>query len=332
MKILKLGLLLSIILLINSCQEVPFSFEGYNWTTLECNGEPAARHEASFVEADGMFYLLGGRRIQEVSIFNPETNTWTSGKKPPIELHHFQGCYSDGKIYVVGAQTDEYPHEAPTENAYTYTPETDTWEKAFAMPANRLRGSTTASIYENKLYIAGGIIDGHWDGHVKWFDCYDFKTEQWESMPDIPHFRDHASSVVIDNKLYLVGGRKTSRVTNEVLELTEKNVDVFDFKTNEWITLDQPIITQRAGGTAISVNGLIVFTGGESATQMEAHSQVECYDPTTGIWTSLPSMNTGRHGTQLIWHNDNMYIASGCSERGGSTEQTTLEYFSKLPL
>ncbi|MFC1760547.1 hypothetical protein ACFL6U_00525 [Planctomycetota bacterium] len=82
-----------------------------------------------------------------------------------------------------------------------------------------MRGSTTASVYQDKLYIAGGIILGHWNGHVKYFDAYDFKKKTWEKLPDIPRFRDHAFSTVCDDKLYLIGGRKTYREIGKVLEL-----------------------------------------------------------------------------------------------------------------
>ena len=46
------------------------------WETLETRGKPAARHEAAFVEFNGEFYLMGGRRIQPVCVFNPENNSW----------------------------------------------------------------------------------------------------------------------------------------------------------------------------------------------------------------------------------------------------------------
>lgn len=304
------------------------SFENYKWQTLSCTGEPEARHEAAFVEASGKFYLLGGRRIQEVSIFNPKTNTWTSGAKPPIELHHFQGVSYKGKIYIVGAHTGKYPHETPVPNVYIYNPKNDAWSVSFNMPEDRLRASTTASVYKNKLYIAGGIIDGHWDGHVTWFDCYDFKTGKWQRMPDIPRYRDHATSVVCNDKLYLIGGRVTSGKIKKVFDLTVGEVDIFDFKTGTWSTMESKVPTERAGCTAITIKNSIVFAGGESVNQKEAHSEVERLDTNTGTWSTLPNLPVGRHGTQLIWHKKQLYMASGCGKRGGNPELNTIISFS----
>ncbi len=305
------------------------NFQGYHWETLSCKGEPVARHEAAFIEAGGKFYLMGGRRIQEVSIFNPETNTWTSGAKPPVELHHFEGFCYKGDIYAVGVQTGGYPHEKSLAETYIYKPVTDTWIQGFNLPSDRIRASACTNVYKDKLYMACGIIDGHWDGHVKWFDCYDFKTGKWEKLPDAPRYRDHACSVVCNDKMYLLGGRVTSGSIGKVFELTVPEVDVFDFKTGKWSTLDQPVPTQRAGCTAICIDDKIIFTGGESTDQSLAHSEVECLDTKTGKWTPLPYLNTGRHGTQLIWYERKLYIASGCGEMGGKPELTSIECFSK---
>lgn len=318
-----------IILFIPSLRATSQQFANFQWKTLKCQGEPVARHEAAFIEAGGKFFLMGGRRIQEVSIFNPKSNTWTSGAKPPVELHHFEGFSYKGDIYAVGVQTGPYPHEKSLAETYIYKPTTNTWVKGFNLPSDRIRASTSANVYKDKLYMACGIIDGHWDGHVKWFDCYDFKTDKWEKLPDAPRFRDHACSVVCNDKLYLLGGRVTSGSINKVFDLTVPEVDVYDFKTGKWSTLAQPVPTQRAGCTAICIKDQIIFTGGESLKQKTAHNQVECLHTKTGKWTTLPSLNTGRHGTQLIWYKKKLYIASGCGEMGGKPELKTIECFGK---
>ena len=304
------------------------NFNAYNWHVLITNGEPIARHEASFVEAGGNFYLLGGRRIQEVSIFNPETNTWTSGAKPPIELHHFQGLSYKGDVYVAGALTGVYPREKPVEQMYIYKPVTDSWVKGSAFPFDRLRGSVGEVVYKDKLYIVCGIVDGHWDGHVTWFDSYDFKTAKWEKLPDAPRPRDHFNAVVCNDKLYLLGGRVTSGSIGKGFELTVGEVDVFDFKTGKWNTLVNPLPTQRAGCASISIDNQIVIAGGESTKQKMAHNEVECLDTKTGKWSNLPSLITGRHGSQLIWYKKKLFIASGCGAMGGQPELKSIECFS----
>ena len=61
-----------------------------------------SRHEHGYAKLGNLFYLLGGRRIQPVDIFNPTQGLWTKGAPPPVEIHHFQAVPFEGKIYLVG--------------------------------------------------------------------------------------------------------------------------------------------------------------------------------------------------------------------------------------
>jgi N-acetylneuraminic acid mutarotase len=72
------------------------------WQLVDTQNEPTARHENAFVQADGKFYLIGGRGERPVDIYDPATNTWSEGQTPPLEMHHFQAVSHEGKDYVMG--------------------------------------------------------------------------------------------------------------------------------------------------------------------------------------------------------------------------------------
>jgi len=58
-----------------SCKkEIP---DNWQWETITTKGQPTARHEAGFVAYKSKLYLMGGRRINPTSEFDPATNTWT---------------------------------------------------------------------------------------------------------------------------------------------------------------------------------------------------------------------------------------------------------------
>src|SRR4051812_5781131 len=181
-------------------------FDGYSWKTINATGSYSPREETDFVNVKGLFYLIGGRRIQEIAVYDPTKSSWSAASKPPIELHHFQAVVYKDEIYLVGAMTANYPHEVPVENIYIYTPATDKWRVGGTIPADRRRGSSGVAIYKNKFYITSGIIDGHWTGNVPWFDEYDPKTDKWTKLLDAPTARDHARAAIIGNKLYCIGG------------------------------------------------------------------------------------------------------------------------------
>lgn len=303
-------------------------FKG-SWTTIETENKPIARHENGFVEVNGKFYLIGGRGVKPISIYDVKTNSWSSGKKTPIEIHHFQAVSYKSKIYIFGALSGKYPHETPLPNILIYDTKNDTWEEGAEVPENRRRGSAGVVVKKNKAYIVSGIIDGHYSGHVPWVDVYDFKTKTWEVLADAPRARDHFQAVIKDGKIYAAGGRNSSFATKQVFHLTIPEIDVYDIDTNTWTTLpkDKNIPTKRAGTSTVVLGDYIIVIGGESVAHKVAHNNVEAYHIKTNTWSSFKNMNRGRHGTQAILYKNKVYTVAGCGNRGGKPELDTIEVF-----
>lgn len=305
--------------------------EERSWEMLACHGSPSARHENSFVEVNDKFYLLGGRGIKPVDIFDPASNTWTSGAEPPIEVHHFQAVAYGGKIYIIGAMTGKYPRENPLERILIYDPENDSWEMGDTIPEERRRGSAGVVINGDKAIILSGIIDGHWDGHVPWADQYDFTTGEWTVLADAPRPRDHFHAAISEGKIYCAGGRNSSKKTEQTFELTIPEVDVYDIAENSWSFLPeaQHLPTERAGTSSAFLGKQLIIIGRESANQETAHSEVEAYHTETKTWKRLDALVRGRHGSQAIVYDDAIYIAAGSGNRGGSPELNSIERYGK---
>lgn len=301
----------------------------YSWKTLETNGEATARHENTFVECEGKFYLLGGRGIKPVDIYDPQTNTWSQGAKPPLEIHHFQATSYHGKILAAGAMTGQYPDETPLPNMYVYEPAYDMWTIGPEIPEARRRGSAGVVIDEDELYMICGITDGHNGGHVNWMDKYDFLTRAWTIMPDAPRARDHFHAVIAKNEIYAFAGRNTSKNTDQVFDLTIPQVDVYNIFTGKWRTMERKIHIPRAGASVAFLNNQIYIIGGESMFQNEAHNEIEIWSLKIERWMPINYLNRGRHGTQAIVYKNNIYIAAGCGNRGGNPELNSMEVFSR---
>lgn len=298
-----------------------------SWQEVDMQNEPTARHENAFVEADGKFYLIGGRGERPVDIYDPETKTWSQGQSPPLEMHHFQAVAHDGKVYVMGALTGGYPDEQPIPNIYMYDPASDSWTKGPEIPEERRRGAAGAFVHDGKFYLVNGIQNGHTNGYVSWLDMYDPGSGEWTQLADAPHQRDHVQAAVVNNKIVVAGGRTTSAETGQSLELTRPEVDVYDMESGTWTTLEQEIPTQRAGTTSVVLDGKLIVIGGESGAMEAAHHQAEALDLASGEWSSLPSLKQGRHGTQAIVYDGKIYIAAGSGNRGGGPELTSMEVY-----
>jgi N-acetylneuraminic acid mutarotase len=300
------------------------------------------RHENAFAKVGDKLYLLGGRGIKSIGIYDTQTDSWSQGAAPPIELHHFQAVNWNNLIYVIGAFTGSYTDnsggfvgEKPVGFIYTYNPATNTWQKGSAIP--RPRGSAGAVVYNNKIYIVSGQTQGHTGGWVSWFDEYDPVTDTWQVLPDAPRSRDHFHAVVKNNRLFVAGGRRTNRNPN-VFANTVPEVDVYDFAQNKWLTDSNlppeeflsipPIPTQRAGASNVVLGNDLLVIGGESTAQTNAHSEVEALDLENLSWKPYASLKRGRHGTQAILHEGKVFIAAGSGSRGSSPELTSMEMLS----
>lgn len=247
-----------------------------------------------------------------------------------MEIHHFQAVVYGNAIYLAGAMTGGYPKEKPLENIWIYYPETDQWVKGVEIPEARRRGGAGAVVYNDKIYLAGGIKFGHTSGTTNYFDSYDLKTGQWEMHTDAPHIRDHFPAIVSDDKLYCIGGRNTSVHHPDnftaFFSATIPEIDYYDFKEAKWYTLKEPLPVPTAAGGIVKKDNCLIYMGGEGV-QSQAYNETQCLDLSTGKWSQLAPMHTGRHGSGAILYNNIIYVAAGSPNKGGGN-LPTIDKFS----
>jgi len=218
------------------------------------------------------------------------------------------------------------------EKVVIYYPEEDRFEMTHEIPAQRRRGGAGVAIYNDKIYMVGGITNGHMDGFENWLDEYNPQTGEWRVLPDAPHERDHLAAVIADDRLYSFAGRTSHHAIGKGFETTVKAGDIFDFETERWLPSQSSfdIPTERAGSMAFGWGNEVIIGGGESGSQEAAHSEVEAFNIHTHTWRDWPSLQRGRHGSAFAVIGDYVYAASGSGNRGGGPELTSLERL-KLP-
>lgn len=318
--------ILTLVIATFACDDpVHAQLEG-SWESVETQGEATPRHENAFVDVDGSFYLIGGRGERPVDVYDPETNTWTTGAAAPMEIHHFQAVEYDGKVYVVGAWTGGFPAEEGIDHVLIYDPAADQWTTGPEIPEDRRRGAAGAVVYNDQIYVVAGNRGGHGPHAtaVGWLDRFDPQEGTWEELPSAPRGRDHFQATVVDGKLYAAAGR-TSDVEG-FIDSTIAEVDVYDFASETWTTLSgSPIPTERAGTAAVAVGDYVVVTGGEGFGQ--TWGQTEALNTTSGTWQLIGTNVQSRHGTQMIHYDGKLWIAGGSGGQGGGPELVALEVF-----
>lgn len=299
-----------------------------SFETITIDAEATPRHECGFVACSDHLYLIGGRGIKPVERYDPDSRGWQQLNKTPLEIHHFQPVSYNQKIYIAGAFTGKYPHEEPVGELLVYDPSRDRWSKGPDMPKGRERGAAACVVVGDKLFLVGGILDGHSSGTVAWADVYDFSTGQWQALPDAPHERDHVVAASDGDYLYVLGGRESDYHEPgnfaAFFKTTQRAVDRLNLETQEWETLPDSLPVPTAGGAVAYADGKIYYTAGESG-QKRAHDQVQVYDIAKSSWSIGGKLQRGRHGTGLALLDQVLYIAAGSGNQGGGPELGSIE-------
>lgn len=278
-----------------------------SWTRLAGSGVP--RQEVSYVGLGGRFYLAGGGTAHQV--YDPRSGAWSDLAPLPEKLDHIQGAVVEGRIYYVGGLR-RWPDDE-VGSVWAYDPAADRFSRAVPMPRPRGAGGVVA--HKGQIYYAGGLHRGR---AVPWLDVFDPATGRWRQLPDMPRARDHIQAVVVDERLYVIGGRDRD-IGSEIAA-----TDAFDLLTGRWITGLAPLPTPRGGYAAAVVGGEILVIGGEVPGR--ALPTVEAYDPSRDSWRTLPSLPTARHGIQAAVCGDTVLVAAGGVRVGGGPSDVQEAY------
>ena len=141
---------------------------------------------------------------------------------------------------------------------------------------------------------------------------YNPSLDQWTEKASMPTAREHLTSSVVYDKLYVIGGRINGMASN-----VDAN-EVYDPVNDKWTTLE-PMPSKRGGlsSAAIAVNGSIYVLGGEQPTG--TFNNNEKFDVISGTWTSDISMPTARHGLVAVAIDNVIYVIGGGPQPGGSS-------------
>lgn len=121
----------------------------------------------------------------------------------------------------------------------------------------------------------------------------------WTRLTDLPEARSHQQGVVLNGRIYIMGGFGISAVQE------------YDPSTDTWTKkADIPIFRQAL--SACAINGKIYTTGGVSGGMVETyHKTVEEYDPHLDKWTKKTSMPTGRTNHASVAFDGKLYVFGG---------------------
>ncbi|MFC1499824.1 kelch repeat-containing protein [Candidatus Zixiibacteriota bacterium] len=273
---------------------------------------PLARNEAFGGVVDDRFYVIGGESggttYSRVDIFDPQTETWSSGASMPTARQAGASAIVGNKIYAIGGFLSSGQY---TNLIEIYDPVADSWSSGTSMPSPR-QGFVAGAI-DGLIYVVDGDNALGW---VSTLEIYDPVTDSWTSGTAKPRQSTGGGAAVLDGKLYVFGGHDGP--PNNYLE-------VYDPKTDTWTELSS-MATNRQGVAGSVWDGKIYATGGGDN---QIWNTTEVYDPDTDTWGNGPSFDIGRgsHLSGII--RGSLYLVAGNAATGGDIQ--TIEELPFLP-
>ncbi len=159
----------------------------------------------------------------------------------------------------------------------------------------------------------GVHTDGYWyvKGSKATFE------EKWTQKQSAPVARNYASTVVLNNKIYVFGGNNESNRTSG--DLWE-----YDLEANAWTQKAWGPVS-RCGHTSVAINGKMYVFGGRG--DYDYYQDLWEYDPSANKWAKKADALGVLAFHSAVVLNDKMYVFGGSYANGVATfSDSVMEY------
>ena len=248
--------------------------------------------------------------VDRVDVFRPSQRGWVQGaplRHPRSD--HAATALQDGRVLVTGGNANT----TLLSSTEIYNPRSDRWTEAAPMPRARTQHSAI-TLVDGRVLVTGGIdVNG---APTSTTFIYDPRTDSWADGPLMTIARLQQVVVALPSgDVLLAGGDGAASGTSEVYRFAEGR-----------FVPSGTLVTPRlvAQGAALP-DGRVVLSGGLPLRMHEFAplSDVEIWDPKTGLWTALPSAPTPRAWGSIVIVRGVIYQLSGTGE--GETAYRTIE-------
>jgi len=123
----------------------------------------------------------------------------------------------------------------------------------------------------------------------------------WSYLASMPTPREGLTAVVLDGKIYAIGGKQQGYSSLNVVE-------IYDPLINEWFTAP-PLMYERAYASSVVFNDKIYLFGGRDGSDLV--SEVEVYNPETTEWSLINTLSPAREGLGAFTLGDSIILVSG---------------------
>jgi N-acetylneuraminic acid mutarotase len=241
---------------------------------------------------------------------------WTEAAPPTVARQELYPEVLNGKIYVVGGLLS--PNTGFSAHFESYDPVKDAWTALRPIP--EARHHITLSAVNGLLYGVGGFTGGFpdWRAQPTMF-IYNPASNTWTGGIDLPAARAEGVSAVVDDKIYLIGGRvratEDARLFNDHIDSVRN--EVFDPTTRRWSARANAPTARNSAASAV-IDRKIYVVGGRNfvrnangTTQQMNVPNLEVYDPERDRWETRSPMPQAQGGLAATALNGKLYVFGG---------------------
>ncbi|WP_232830149.1 malectin domain-containing carbohydrate-binding protein [Lewinella sp. IMCC34191] len=305
-----------------------YDYESKTWSQIP-NSAPSEFNHFQALEYQGLIWVIGAFKTNNfpaeepadyVWAYNPATDEWIQGPEIPESRKRGSAglVIHNGKFYVIGGNT--IGHDGGYVAWFDeFDPETGVWTNLGNAP--RPRDHFHAEVIDGKLYLAGGRLSGGTGGVfaplIAEVDVYDFASQSWTSIPDLPTPRGAATVAAFKGELYVIGGEIGTDLQGNNIGDAQKTTEAFNPTTGYWSTKPD-LITERHGTQAIvSGDGIHVTAGSNSQGGGGTMKNMEFFGTDNPVGTPLTASQLETPGSVSI----NAYGTSdfAATATGGNT-------------
>ena len=242
--------------------------------------------------------------------------SWTKAAPPTIARQELYPEVLNGRIYVAGGFLSQNP--GITDHFESYDPINDAWTQLRPLP--EARHHITLSAVNGLLYGVGGFTGGFpdWQAQPTMF-IYNPASNTWTQGTDLPVARAETISAVVNDKIYLIGGRvratEDARLFNDHIDSVRN--EVFDPITKRWSSLANAPTPRNSAASAV-IDGKIYVVGGRKFSKNDDGTarqvnmpNLEVYDPKLNRWQTRSPMPQARGGLAATSHLGKLYVFGG---------------------
>jgi N-acetylneuraminic acid mutarotase len=275
---------------------------------------PQRLFEAQGVAVDGKLYVFGGfyrwlDTTLQAHAYDPANDTWARLADVPEKLTHAGNAVFGEEVYLAGGFVD---YGSTTNEVWIYDVAADAWSEGPPLPEDRGAGALVA--LDGRLHYFGGTVR---EGRTYAVDAGDHwildpGEEAWTPAAPLPNPRNHIGGVVLDGKIYAIGGQHLGDDAGG----NQRDVHVYDPATDTWTEVAPlPYPLSHITVSTFIWDGRIIVVGGLTQERREL-ATIIAYDPESDAWSEIGRLPAPRQTAVSALFGDTLVVTTGYADGG----------------